>query len=603
MDISHINSVNFKVALEFAESLVSGRKIANDEQVQACQRFLNDLKRDDLDFKQEQFDFVIGFIEGTIHHVQGEDKEGNSYKGKPLILAPWQKFVCINLFGFFEKNKDIRRFNEALIFLPRKQGKTAFASALTHAKNVLDRKSGAKAYIVANSIKQTLESFSFLVDNIKPLKTDVDKLRIRDNNQEHSIYIEFGDGSSEIYAIANQDDKIDSLNGNSLILDEIHSWKRAGAKKYTLMKNAMKAYRNKLLLGISTAGDVPDGFLANRLKTLQKVLNGTLNDKAYDSYFIFICKVNQNEDGEILGKDGKPTTIDDPYILEQCTPSLGITVMMDELLDDARQAMNEPQLRSEYLNKTLNVFTNSMRAYFDIQEFRSSDKKYSWTLEELAKLPITWYGGADLSKLHDLTAAALYGTYKYKNKEGPQEVDICITHAFFPVVKALEKAEEDGIPLFGWQQDGWLTMSNTPTVLPDDIVNWFIKMKKLGFKIRKVGFDKKFGREFFLKMKKAGFKINDQPQYYYVKSEGFRHIEVKAKNRNLYYVHSEAFEYCVQNVRAIEKTDDMIQYEKVDGDGGVHRIDLFDAGVFSCCQMLEDLGKGSNASGFLDKTT
>ena len=77
MDISHINSVNFKVALEFAESLVSGRKIANDEQVQACQRFLNDLKRDDLDFKQEQFDFVIGFIEGTIHHVQGEDKEGN----------------------------------------------------------------------------------------------------------------------------------------------------------------------------------------------------------------------------------------------------------------------------------------------------------------------------------------------------------------------------------------------------------------------------------------------------------------------------------------------------------------------------------------------
>ena len=91
--------------------------------------------------------------------------------------------------------------------------------------------------------------------------------------------------------------------------------------------------------------------------------------------------------------------------------------MMDELLDDARQAMNEPQLRSEYLNKTLNVFTNSMRAYFDIQEFRSSDKKYSWTLEELAKLPITWYGGADLSKLHDLTAAALYGTYKYKTKK------------------------------------------------------------------------------------------------------------------------------------------------------------------------------------------
>ena len=86
-----------------------------------------------------------------------------------------------------------------------------------------------------------------------------------------------------------------------------------------------------------------------------------------------------------------------------------------------------------------------------------------------------------------------------------------------------------------------LTMSNTATVLPDDIVNWFISMKKMGFKIKIVGFDKKFGREFFLKMKKSGFRIQDQPQYFYVKSEGFRHIEVKVKNKKFYYLHSDAF--------------------------------------------------------------
>jgi len=190
------------------------------------------------------------------------------------------------------------------------------------------------------------------------------------------------------------------------------------------MKNAMKAYRNKLLIGISTAGDIPDGFLANRLKTLQKVLNGSITDSAYDSYFIFICKADQDEEGNILNSKGEITTIDDPEVLEMCTPSINVTVTLDELLDDASQAMNEPQLKAEFLNKTLNVFTNAMDAYFDINEFRSSDMQYDWTLEDLAKLPIVWYGGADLSKLHDLTAGALYGSYK--------GVDICITHAFFP---------------------------------------------------------------------------------------------------------------------------------------------------------------------------
>lgn len=592
MNLSHITSKNFDIAKEYANAIVSGRELANKDRILGCQRFLNDLEREDLDFRQEQFDFIISLIQGTIHHVQGEDKNGTTYKGKLMKLTEWQIFVIVNLFGFFKKGTRIRRFSEALIFLPRKQGKTSFSAALAEAKSVLDRLSGAKTYIVANSVKQTLESFNFLVDNTKELKEEVKKLRIRDNNQEHSISIDFGDGTADIYAIANQDDKLDSLNCNCLILDELHSWKRAGAKKYTLMKNAMKAYRNKLLIGISTAGDIPDGFLANRLKTLQKVLNGSIKDKTYDSYFIFICKADQDRDGNILNSKGEITSIDDPEVLKMCTPSIGVTVTLEELISDAEQAINEPQLRTEYLNKTLNIFTNALNAYFDITEFRNSDSKYDWSIDELAKLPIKWYGGADLSKLHDLTAAALYGKYK--------ETDICITHAFFPRLAAVKKADEDGIPLFGWEEDGWLTMSNTATVLPDDIVNWFITMKKKGFKIKKVGFDKKFGREFFLKMKKAGFSIKDQPQYYYVKSEGFRHIEVAVKNGNLYYVHSEAFEYCVQNVRAIEKTDDMIQYEKLDGDGGVQRIDIFDAGVFSCCQYLEDMALGNAANKWLN---
>ena len=99
-------------------------------------------------------------------------------------------------------------------------------------------------------------------------------------------------------------------------------------------------------------------------------------------------------------------------------------------------------------------------------------------------------------------------------------------------------------------------------------------------------------------MKQSGFSIIDQPQYFYKKSEGFRHIENQAKNKALYYLDSEAYEYCVQNVSAVEKTDDMVQYEKVQPN---HRIDIFDADVFAVVRMLENMEKATNARKWFDE--
>lgn len=585
------NYKNLKTVVDYSDSIISGQKIANRETMLMVERFYRDLENDNYVFNPKPAEFIIHVIESQITHDKGETFSGEPLRGKPFLLEPWQKFIIYNIMSFYHKNNPTaRRYKEAFIFVPRKNGKTRFAAAFAWALSILYSKSKAETYIVASSLKQSRETFDYIEYNVKNLGLS-DTFRILNNNQESSISKDFGPGKGamKIQALASNPEKQDGLLFNIGIADEMHSYK--SENQYNVIKDGMKGYANKTMIGITTAGSNPNTFCYRRLQYCTKILEQVVEN---ESYFVFIAKADPDENGYV--------DMLDPIQHEKANPNYGIALNPRDLMDDAGIAFHDPGNRKNFYAKHLNIYTSSSKSYFDIEEFRSSNKQVEekldfvgLTLEDkldkLSKLPITWYGGVDLALLHDLTAATLYGRYG--------DIEIVIPHAFFPLQQAHNKSEDDNIPVFGWQDDGWLTLTAGNVTDHEEVVKWMVDMKKRGFNIAKVGYDVRFADEFVASMENNGFrnKIDNTPQYAHKKAEGFRRIEAKVKAKNFYYLSSDAYEYCALNVQAVERTD-VLHYQKVQEQS---RIDLFDASVFACLQMMEGYAKGERNKAYLNK--
>lgn len=369
-----------KVALDYAKNVVSGKIIAGKEVVEGCQRFIDDLKRDDLELKTKDADFVIKTIQGMIVHKQGQTLDGLPLANKPFLLSDWQIFIVYNLLGFYWKNTIERRFKEAFIFVPRKNGKTSFIGGLAFALALLERRSGSTLYIAAGSQKQAKQSFEFILYSLK-YQGLIDEFRVLNNNAELSLSYQFydkdgkPDGSIHIEALASNVEKQDSLNCNIAIADEMHCFTKPA--QYNRFKEAQKAYTNKLMIGITTAGDDVNSFCYGRLEYGLKVVSGLVKN---DSLFCFISRADTNEKGEV--------DYTNPVQHQKANPNYNITIRPQQMLDDALEAENDAQMRKDFLSRSLNIYTSAVNAWFDVEEFKLSDGQYDWTLEDLAKLPI-----------------------------------------------------------------------------------------------------------------------------------------------------------------------------------------------------------------------
>lgn len=211
--------------LKYAKGMLDGSIVANLERKQAAKRFLDDLENPEYEIDHKGPTFCIDIIERTLCHQQGERIDGTPLRGSPIELLPFQKFIIYNLIGFVHKDTKTVRFHEALIYIPRKNGKTALAAALAWALSLWYRKSGAKCYIASAALMQSLESFNFLVYNIDRMGERQQRgkaggsVKVTDNNNEHSLQCNIGGGSFFIRALAANPDAQDSLNCNIAITD------------------------------------------------------------------------------------------------------------------------------------------------------------------------------------------------------------------------------------------------------------------------------------------------------------------------------------------------------------------------------------------------
>ena len=546
-------------------------KVACKELIQSAQRFLDDLNDPRYEIATRMRNSVLASLKKPLFTSKERQKE-TLYDGRHGRNSLFTMFLP---FIFQEQMKENTK-KRSFFYQEKTENLFCFSDCLGFV--FLERKHYSVVYIIATKLDRALESFNNILENLE-IMGEKQNFRILDNNSEHSINRSFYDedgaktGAIKIQALASDSKKADGLNANFFILDEIHAYKNAN--EYFVYKQAQKSYVNKLLIGITTAGANMNSFCYQRLQYCQKILNKEVED---EQYFIFITKADDPDD------------YTNPIEHEKANPNYNVTIRAQDILAESLQAQNDPSARSEFFNKSLNIYTNTMSAYFDIGEVQASNEDAELELKNLLGIAahepipietianlknVVWFGGADLSKMFDLTGACLFGKY-----EG---IDIAVTHGFMPITQAKAKADEDNIPFFWWKDQGWLTMTNSELVDYEEVVKWFKAMREKGFKIKEVAFDKYNSRDFVRSMEKQKFKMMESGQQFWKKSEAFREIERKFKARKFTYLSNKAFEYCVSNVKATEDAEERVRFEKV---GENFRIDLFDATVVAVKQAI-----------------
>lgn len=404
-------------------------------------------------FDQKKASKVIFFCENFCRHHEGVLAPGL------IKLEVWQKAFLSVVFGIVDED-GVRIFREVVLQIGRKNGKTLLAAAISAYEMYMDAEYGARIYFVAPKLDQSRLCFNAFQQMImkEPELSDITKKRRTD------IYVAESNSSAQPLAFSYQ--KSDGLNPSLTVCDEIASWPGdGGLKQYEVLKSALGARRQPILLSISTAGYVNDGIFDELIRRSTAVIMGTSQETRLAPFLYQIDDVDKWNDINELKK---------------ANPNLGVSVSVDYMLEEIAVAEGSLSKKTEFLTKYCNIKQNSSQAWLTAQDVKKCFG-YNKTLEDLRHCYAL--GGIDLSLAVDLTAAVVC-----VEQDGVTWFDV---HFFMPENKVNEAIARDGLPYRIYQERGLLTVCGENTVDYHAVHEWFRTLER-DYEILclKVGYDR-----------------------------------------------------------------------------------------------------------------
>lgn len=420
-------------------------------------------------FNAKKASKAIRFIEGFCHHCEGREDL--------LKLELWQKAIVSVMFGIVDAD-GVRIFREVFIVVARKNGKTLFASAIIAYMAYLDGEYGAKIYCLAPKLEQA----NIVYDNFFQMLKKEDELNDLARKRRSDIYIE--ESNTVIKPLAFNAKKSDGFNPHLVINDEVSSWRGdGGLKQYEVMKSALGARRQPLILSISTAGYENDSTYDELMKRSTAFLKGNSKERRLLPFIYCIDDIDKWND---LAE------------LQKSNPNLDVSVMPDFFREEIAIAEGSLSKKTEFLTKYCNVKQNSSVAWLEYQYVdRASVSK---TLEDFRNTYAV--GGIDLSQTTDLTAASVIierGGKLY-----------AFTQFFMPSKKIEILQASEGVPYDIFVKQGIITPSGENYVNYRDVYDWFIMLKeKYGIYVLKIGYDRYSAQYLIDDLKAYGFHMDD----------------------------------------------------------------------------------------------